>query len=129
MKIKNQTVMAPSFIPAVEKLLKLELPVKDCMQLAKSIREMNEQLALIDKAKTGIMDRFVVKDDNSQIQVEEDGKTPKFKTEDGKKEFLKALVELLSEDFDISLENKIKIPDNAKFTTEDFVSVEDLIEV
>lgn len=127
MKLKNIIVMSPSFVHSMEKLIKKELPVKDCFALAKVTKEINEILSVIDSAKKAIVDRFAEKDENGKLKFEEDGR-PVFKTEEDKKIFLDELKKLGEEEFDISLKKKIQLPDSITMTVDEIIALEEIVD-
>jgi len=134
MEIKNSVIMSPNFIPAVEKLLKVEMPVKECIELAEAVEVINEKLRALETAKKSIMDRFAKKDENGEMitqpSVQDPNlRTPIFESEDSAKNFAEEIQKMLEEKADIPLKSKIKVKGTVNMTTDDFMVIKDLVEI
>lgn len=134
MEVKNSVIMSPAFIPAVEKLLKVEMPVKDCIELAGAVDTINDKLRVLEKAKRSIMDRFAKKDEEGNLITQPSPSnpnlgTPIFESEEKAQEFAVEIQKMLDEVTDIPLQNKIKLNDGVSMTTDDFMIIKDLVEV
>jgi hypothetical protein len=134
MEVKNSVIMSPNFIPAVEKLLKVEMSVKDCIDLAEAVDVINGKLKSLEKAKKGIMDRFAKKDENGELVTQPsitdpNLRTPIFESEAAAKGFAEEIQKMLDEVTDIPLKAKIKVKSDINMTTDDFMVIKELIEV
>lgn len=134
MDVKNSVIMSPNFIPAVEKLLKVEMSVKDCIGLSEAVDKINDKLKALDKAKRAIMERFAKKDENGELVTQPsisdpNLRTPIFESEEAAKNFAGEIQTMFDETTEIPLKGKIKISGEVKLTTDDFMVIKDLIEV
>lgn len=126
MKIKNQIISNEKlFIPAIERLLKVSMPVKTCMQLSKSITEINQQLLAFNRAKLAFAEQHVKKDESGAFINGTSG--PEYKTDKDKEEFTKKYIELCNQEFDITLQKKIELTEEVKMTAEDYGVLESLL--
>jgi hypothetical protein len=134
MEIKNSTIMSPNFIPAMNKLLKVEMPVKECIALAEAIDKINDKLKVLETAKKGIMDRFAKKDESGELVTQPtvsdpNLRTPVFESEESAKEFAEEIQKLLDEATELPLEGKITLKGDIQMSTEDFMVVKDLVAI
>lgn len=128
MKIKNLTAMNPMFVPALDKLIKKDLPVKTCFSLAKMVKEINDNLEIIDKAKLAIVDKYAQKDEDGKIRFQDNGQ-PLFNSDEDKKKFLEDLKDLAEQEFDISVETKIPLPSDIKMSVDEILAIEHIVEL
>ena len=134
MDVKNSVIMSPNFIPAVEKLLKVEMTVKECIALAEAVETINDKLKVLEKAKKAIMDRFAKKDDAGEMVTQPtvsdpNLRTPIFESEESAKNFAAEIQKLFDESTEIPLKDKISIGSDVKMSTDDFMVVKDIIEI
>jgi len=134
MKLKNGVVMSPNFTVAVEQLLKLEMTVKECVELAETAEALNDRLVVLDKAKKAIMTRFAKKDEKGEMVTQPTISdpnllTPVFESEESATAFAEEIQKLLQEETDIPLKAKIKINSNTKMNTAYFMAIKDLVEL
>lgn len=134
MEIKNGVIMSPNFVQAAEKLLKVEMSVKDCVALSEAIDVINNKLSVLEKAKRAIMDRFAKKDENGEIvsqpaQHNENIRIPVFESDEAAQKFGEEISKMLEEVTDIPIDSKIKISGDVPMSTEDYRVIKDLIEI
>ena len=134
MEVKNSVIMSPNFIPAVEKLMRVDMPIKNCIALNEAVVKINEKLRVLDDTKKTVMERFAKKDEDGKMvtQQSEDNpnlRTPVFESSEKAMEFAKEIQEMLEEVTDIPLDEKIKVSSDTKMTTDEFLVLQDLIEV
>lgn len=129
MLIKNRIIMQENFLTALSNLMNIEMPAKQCLEVSKSIEEIIGQFHIIIRAQKAIAEKYYMKDSNGLPIVDEEGRY-RFENEELKKEFIKEIDEILNEEIDISLSNRIKIKgDIVKITPLTYKLLEDLIEI
>ena len=134
MEVKNSVIMSPNFIPAVDKLLKVEMPIKNCIELAEAVDKINDKLKSLSAAKKAIMTRFAKLDEKGEIVTQPaisdpNLRTPIFESEESASAFALEIQGMLDEVTDVAIKSKIKINGNLMFTTDDLMAIKDLIEV
>jgi len=133
-ELSNGTILSPAFIPAVEKLLTIDITVRECISLTEAIENVNVKLGTLEKAKSSLVERFAKKGEDGKVMMEPSSENPNlyyplFGDEESKVEFSKAIRELLSETYNFPLENKIRISESVRMSTEEFRLIKDIIEV
>lgn len=130
MKIKNFTVMSDEFNPAFQRLLKKDITVKECMTLAQILEKINAQLEAIETAKLAFIDNLVVKDKDGRIKTGgPNNANPIYKSEECEKQAFEKYRALAEEEFEIDLDQKVKLKSDTRMSTADYMILKDFIEV
>jgi hypothetical protein len=134
MEVKNSVIMSPNFIPAVEKLLKVEMNIKDCIDLSEAVETINDKLKVLEKAKKGVMTRFAKKDEDGELVTQPSSsdpslRTPIFESEEAAQGFAEEIQKMIEEVTELPLKGKIKIKSDTKMSTDDFMVIKDIVEV
>ena len=98
MKLTNLQILNPQFVPALEKILKKEIPLSTCEELAKIILDIEERSKLIEKVRSAMIDKYLEKDDKGQPVVI-NGNQPSYKSKESEQKFMGELNELLRGEF------------------------------
>lgn len=128
MKLTNLQILNPQFVPALEKILKKEIPLSTCEELAKIILDIEERSKLIEKVRSAMIDKYLEKDDKGQPVVI-DGNQPKYKSPEGQQKFMGELNELLKGEFEVQLTNKVNLEESDKMSGQEYLLVKDLINI
>lgn len=128
MIIKNRTIVKEGFIEALTKLMNVEMPAKQCLEVSRSIEELIGQLNIILRAQKSIANKYCLKDVDGNPICNEKGEIT-FESEEIKNKYIKEMTEILDEEIDISLSSKIKIKGDTKLTPLIYKLLEDIIEV
>jgi hypothetical protein len=128
MKLSNLQIMNPQFVPALEKLLKKEMPISTCEALAVAITEIEKQGALLQKVRNALIDKYLEKDDKGKPIVI-NGNQPKYKNPEAQQQFMKELGVLLQESFEVSFDKKIDISEDEIMSAQEYMLVRDLVNI
>jgi DNA-binding SARP family transcriptional activator len=129
MLIKNRIIMQDKFIDSLSKLMNIEMPAKQCLEVSKSIEELIGQYQIILRAYKAIMEKYCMKNDNG-IPIKDENNNLKFENEEIKNKFIKEINEIMDEEIDITLSEKIKIKGNSvNMTPLMYKILEDIIEI
>lgn len=127
MKLKRGLSLNDNFIKALGTLSSLNFPVKTSISIAKVIKVIQEEVKTSSEVRDKLMVKYGVK--SISINGFEFSDKDKEKVFD-EKEFAKEWKELYSEEFDIPLDEKIKLPkdDDTKISATDLMLLEDIVE-
>lgn len=128
MRMKSEKLLRPEYMSALNKLMKKEISAKQCLQLAKTAQEIDNQFKAIQKSRKIIIENYAVLDEDGKVKTKNNS-TIIFKSKEDEEECKAKIIEMLEEEFEISLKEKIKMSAEEKFTTEEMVLLEDLIEI
>jgi hypothetical protein len=128
MKLTNLQILNPQFVPALEKILKKEIPLSTCEELAKIIMDIEDRFKLIEKVRSAMIDKYLEKDTKGQPVVI-NGNQPKYKTKEDEKKFLGELNELLIGEFEVVLTDKVNLSEDDKMSGQEYLLVKDFITV
>lgn len=131
MKIKGITLLNPNFVPALEKLLGKEMPIADCVALSEAVGEIEKHIETVQKARKGLIDRYVEKDESgaSKITRKDDTTEVQFKSQEDRVAFAKDVEELGNQEFDIRFDTKIVISKDEKMSPRDYLLIKDFVEI
>lgn len=129
MKIKNGILMNDNFLNSLQKLISIEMPAKQCLQLSAAIEKIESQIKILQRSKYSIIDKMAEKTSEGKIATDARGEA-QFKNDEIKIKCSSQVAEIMNEDFEVSLKEKVVIAeDNSKFNTQDIMLLRDLIEI
>lgn len=117
MLVKNRVLFDAVFSTSLRKILKLDLDWDIAIQLAKTVQILDSERAIVYPLLNSLM---------LDYGVEEMSETVRIKDEDRKEEFLSKLENLMSQEFEIPLKNKLDLK-GYKITTEDILNLKDIV--
>ena len=103
MILKNFLLFNDEFTVAINSLLDYKLTIKTSIEIAKLLTEIENQRNIVFKVRDSIFKRY-----NTQLGA------PIDLPEDKRKEFDEELKILINNEFEISRETKIKLPENVE---------------
>ena len=122
-------ILNPQFVPAIEKLLKKEIPLSVCEELAKIIMDIESKIQLVNKVRSAIIEKYLEKDEKGQPKIL-NGTQPVYKSPEAEQKFLGELNELLSGGFEVQLSKKIDLDSEIdKMSGQEYLLVKDLINI
>lgn len=128
MKLRNQKILIPDFLPAFSELMKLKMPAKQCLEVSASLDELVNQHAIAARARRSKVVSYGMKDDKGEVCIDDKGHI-RFDSEDTKQKCFQEIEELENEEFDISLSKPVKIKGDELSTPEKIRLLEELIEI
>jgi hypothetical protein len=126
MKISNLQILNPQFVPALDKLLKKEMPLSTCEELAKAILDIEQKAVLLQKVRTAMVDKYLEKDPNGKPVII-DGNKPKYKSDEAQKQFMGELNELIRGDFEVTLTKKIDLSEEDIMPAQEYILIRDFV--
>lgn len=127
MKLPNSIVLDNNFKKSFIKLLKLEFKAPITLKLVKVSKEIDNQTRDVLKVRDELLGRFCIKNGKGVIELKDN--LPVFPSKENENSFLKEMLSLLNETFEISLDNKLSLPENSMITAEDVLILEPLLEI
>jgi hypothetical protein len=121
-------ILNPQFIPALDKLMRKSIPVSVCEELANCITEIEKKINTVQKVKSAVIDKYLVKDAKGQVVIVDD-KMPKFIDDEAKQNFYKEINELLRGEFEVTFNSKIALDESDKMTAQEYVMIKDFVEI
>lgn len=130
MKIKNAILLEEEFMKAFGELLQKEMPIKKCLEISECIESMEERVNVINRTRRAIVEKYAVKDENGKIKIQ-DGTQEKIDFGSAEKEAqcMREIGELMNEDYELPLSEKIKIKSSEVSTPKKIYLLRNLIEV
>ena len=125
MEITRIKTINPHFMEAFNKLSDISLPVKDAINLVKSINVIIDESKNTHTVKNQIMVEFGIKSISlSGFEFDSTEKELAFVEE----AFTSKWTELMDQTIEIPLKEKIKLPDNISISPKDLSILEDILE-
>jgi len=123
MKLKN-LILTPVLSESLNRLADMDnLSIKESWNIAKTIKEVETQYKLFEGEKHKLIKKYATDEEKTSIDFSA-------LSEELKSKFNEDLEELLSIEFEISLDKKIKIIESSKgLKPKDFIVLEELIEI
>jgi hypothetical protein len=128
MKLTNFQIMNPQFVPALENLLKKEMPLSTCEELAECLLEIEEKSKIIQKVRLSLIDKYLVKDDKGKPVVI-DNKIPQFVDEEAKSKFMAEVSELLKGNFEVKFDSKVVLKETEVMPAHEYMLIKDFIKI
>jgi len=122
MKLKRSITINPNYIEAVSKVSHLSLPMKQAVSLVKIIRVLQEETEVTKHVSMDLMKEFGIKAITNQGLEFEDESL--FDSE----KFNRKWDDLMEQEFDIPLEEKISLPESAVISASDLLTLSELID-
>jgi hypothetical protein len=123
MKLPNKIFFDQKFNSSLKKIINLDLPVKDSLALARLLHTMKSEGSIVAEIKDKLLAEYEVTFEGNRMIVKDPEKSS---------EFISKVEELLNLEFEISLDNKIKLtPENCKgvISTSDILNLEPILQV
>jgi hypothetical protein len=130
MKIKNRLILEDEFLKAISDILLLKMPAKQCLEISTCIDALNTQYAIVVRARKAIADKYCQKKEDDTPDSDSKGNLL-FSTKEMKRQCFTEIAEILNEEIEINITNKIKINKNEMMTPlrvkllKDFIDIEE----
>lgn len=128
MLIKNSLILNEEFINSFSDLMTLKMPAKQCLEVSSCIDDILAQHQIVVRARRSIVDKYCSKDEDGMPIADEAGNLI-FETPDLQKKCMAEIKEVLDEEIDLALSEKIKIPWNELMTPIQMKLLKDIIEI
>lgn len=128
MLIKNSSILSKDFLESFANLMAKKMPAKQCLEVSSSVEELIAQHQIVLRARKAIADKYCQKNEEGVPLSDENGELI-FETPEIKEICKKELQEILDEEIDISLSNRIRISGNEPMTPLQIRLLKDVIEV
>ena len=127
MKIKNDVMMEDDFIEALNWLAQRQMTVKECMTLVSASRKAQDHVITVQETRKALILKHCLKDkDGNALSV---GQKIQFASKEEENQATVAVTELLSQEFDFPIENKVKVSEDDVATPRTCFLLESLIEI
>jgi hypothetical protein len=128
MLIKNRLIIEDEFVKAFTGLMSLTMPAKQCLEVSSCIEDLGAQYTILLRARRAIVDKYCTKDEGGNPAPDERGNLL-FESPEIQKKCMDEIAEILDEEIDIALSDKIKVPKNTPMTPLKVRLLQDLIEI
>lgn len=122
MKLKNAVLFDEKFYTAIVKLSKISLDIGDSILLAKTIKSLKDEGAIVFPIRDKIFDSFEL--DTKKLNFDKLSKEQEL-------EFNSKIADLLNTEFEIPLSEKIKLDIKqvkGKYSADDLLTIDDIVE-
>lgn len=128
MKLTNFQIMNQQFVPALENLLKKEMPLSTCEELVECLQEIEEKSKIIQRVRVSLIDKYLEKDDKGKPVVI-DNTTPKFISDEAKSKFMAEVTELLKGNFEVKFDSKVILKETDVMSAQEYMLIKDFIKI
>jgi hypothetical protein len=128
MLIKNRLIIEDEFVKAFTSLMSITMPAKQCLEVSSCIEDLGAQYNILVRARRAIADKYCIKDENGAPAPDGKGNLL-FESKEIQKKCFDEIAEILDEEIDIALSEKIKIPNDTLMTPIKVRLLQDLIEI
>lgn len=129
MKLKLKLVNNEFFDEALSWLMQKPMSVKQCMEFSNSIDEVLDHRKAAQRARNAIISKYSLKDDKGETELEEDGRSVKFKSMDEKIKCQNEILELDEQEVEISLKTKIELDEKEISTPQMMYLLKELVSI
>lgn len=119
MNLKNAVVFDNPFLEAFQKLLRFPLPAVVSLKLIQTFKAISEQQSNIFQVRDNLVDRY------AKI---ENGK-PIFNSTEDEQSFHTEMNNLLKLEFEVPLDQKVKLTDSINISGEEILLLKDILDV
>lgn len=126
MKVKAATILHPRFSVALSGLLNKSMPMSQCVKLSEAIGEIENHSATINRIRQGLIDQYIEKDNRGQAKMGANDQ-PVYKNDEAAEEFRTKTTELLNQEYEVNLEDKIVLTDSDTMTPQDYMLLKDFV--
>jgi hypothetical protein len=120
--------MNQQFVPALENLLKKEMPLSTCEELVECLQEIEEKSKIIQRVRVSLIDKYLEKDDKGKPVVI-DNTTPKFISDEAKSKFMAEVTELLKGNFEVKFDSKVILKETDVMSAQEYMLIKDFIKI
>jgi hypothetical protein len=128
MLIKNRLIIEDEFVNAFTDLLSIKMIATKCLEVSSCIEDLGAQYNILIRTRRAIADKYCLKNESGVPVIDGKGNLL-FETQELQKQCLKEINEVLDEQIDIALSDKIRIPKDAIMTPLRVSLLRDIIEI
>jgi len=128
MLVKNSLILDDNFQDAFSSLMKLKMPVKQCLELSSCVEDLSAQKSILVRARRSIVDKYCLKNDDGEPLQDEKGNL-RFDTPEIFNTCMGEIKEIEEEEIDIPVSSKVKVSKDEIMTPLQVLLLKDFIEI